>query len=295
MEYRAHQYTSACGRLELFARDYGGSGKPLLLMHGLTRNSGDFEPLAAQLARDYRLIVPDQRGRGLSQYDPDPANYRPDAYAQDMFALLGSLEVNSPALIGTSMGGLMAMVMNAMGLNGGQSGHGEQNAFPAIVFNDIGPALAPEGLARIGSYVGGGKPLADWDEAAAACAAINGDAFPDFGPTDWQAWARRTCIALPDGRIAFAYDPAIAQGFADVGGSAQPDLWPLWDLLGETPVLAIRGALSDLFTPDTLAEMETRHKGAFASVTVPNRGHAPLLDEPEALDAITAFLREHYS
>ncbi|QZH76098.1 MAG: alpha/beta hydrolase [Erythrobacter sp.] len=287
MEYREHRYASADGRLELFARDYAsdgaGNGTPLLLMHGLTRNSGDFEPLAAHLAGDYRLIVPDQRGRGLSQVDPDPANYRPDVYAQDMFALLASLGVESPGLIGTSMGGLMAMVMNAVA----------PGTFPGIVFNDIGPVLATEGLARIGSYVGGGQPMADWDEAARACAAINGDAFPDFGEADWQAWARRTCRALPDGLIAFAYDSAIASGFADVGDTPQPDLWPLWDMLGTTPVLAIRGALSDLLTPDTLAEMRKRHAGPFASVTVPDRGHAPLLDEPVALEAITEFLKDH--
>ncbi len=258
-------------------------GQPLLLMHGLTRNSGDFEPLAEHLAGHYRLIVPDQRGRGLSQDDPDPANYRPDVYAQDMFALLGSLGVQSPALIGTSMGGLMAMVMNAMA----------PGTFPGIVFNDIGPVLAPEGLAHIGSYVGSGRPMADWDEAARMCASINGDAFPDLVEADWQAWARRTCRVLADGRIAFAYDPAIASGFADVGDTPQPDLWPLWELLGQTPVLAIRGALSALLTADTLAQMQARHAGPFTSVTVPGRGHAPLLDEPVALAAITEFLKDH--
>jgi len=293
-DYREHRYTSACGRLELFARDYGapdrdgdGSGRPLLLMHGLTRNSADFEPLAAHLAPAYRLIVPDQRGRGLSQDDPDPANYRPDVYAGDMFALLASLKIESPALIGTSMGGLMAMVMNAM----------QPGAFPAIVFNDVGPELAPEGLARIGSYVGGGSSFANWDEAARACAAINAQAFPDFVEADWQQWARRTCRVLDDGRIAFAYDPAIAQGFANVGTDGEPgeqeDLWPLWEMLGETPVLVIRGALSDLLAPDTVTSMKQRHQGPFTHVDVPNRGHAPLLDEPEALSAITAFLKEH--
>ncbi|WP_340589167.1 alpha/beta hydrolase [Erythrobacter alti] len=284
MEYREHRYTSACGRLKLFARDYGGNGKPVLMMHGLTRNSADFEPLAEHLAPRYRLIVPDQRGRGLSQDDPDPAKYRPDIYAGDMFALLASLEIEHPAIIGTSMGGLMAMVMNAM----------QPGAFPAIVFNDIGPELAPEGLARIGSYVGGGSSFADWDEAARACADINGQAFPDFAGVDWMAWARRTCRTLPDGRLAFAYDPEIAQGFADIGDGPQEDLWPLWQMLGETPVLALRGALSDLLTLDTVARMKELHKGPFDHADVPNRGHAPLLDEPVAVAAITAFLKEHY-
>ncbi len=283
MDFSEHRYTSACGRLELLARVYPADGPPLLLMHGLTRNSGDFEPLAQHLAGQYRLIVPDQRGRGLSPDDPDPANYRPDIYAADMFALLESLRVEGPGLIGTSMGGLMAMVMNTM----------KPGTFPAVVFNDVGPVLSEEGLARIGGYVGGGEPMADWDAAAAACAAINGDAFPNYVRADWQAWARRTCRELPDGRVAFAYDPAIASGFADIGDAPQPDLWPLWDALGETPVLVIRGALSDLLSADTVEEMRKRHKGEFTHVDVPNRGHAPMLDEPVVLAALHDFLGEH--
>nr|WP_120076806.1 alpha/beta hydrolase [Aurantiacibacter odishensis] len=283
MEYREHRYKSACGQLELFARDYPADGPPLLLMHGLTRNSGDFEPLAQHLAGKYRLIVPDQRGRGLSQDDPVAANYRPDVYAKDMFALLESLGIEGPGLIGTSMGGLMAMVMNAM----------KPGYFPAIVFNDIGPVLDPAGLARIGGYVGGGEPFADWEAAAKACASINSDAFPGYSQADWQAWARRTCRELPDGRIAFAYDPAIADGFADISDEPQPDMWPLWKALGNTPVLVLRGALTDLLTLDTVREMELRHAGPFTHVDVPDRGHAPMLDEPAALSAITEFLEEH--
>lgn len=283
MDYSEHRYHSACGQLELFARDYPGDGPPLLLMHGLTRNSGDFEPLAQHLAGKYRLIVPDQRGRGLSQDDKTPANYRPDMYARDMFGLLQSLGLSRPGLIGTSMGGLMAMVMNAM----------QPGKFPAIVFNDVGPVLSPDGLARIGGYVGSGESFADWQEATRACATINGDAFPDFGEADWQAWARRTCCELPDGRVAFAYDPAIADGFADIGDEPQPDMWPLWEALEETPVLVIRGALSDLLSEDTVSQMRERHKGPFTHVDVPRRGHAPLLDEPVALAAIQDFLGKH--
>lgn len=286
MDYRDHYYTSACGQLRLFARDYrgdgSGQGPPLLLMHGLTRNSGDFEPLAAHLAAQYRLIVPDQRGRGLSQYDADPAQYRPDVYAADMFALLASLGVDRPGIIGTSMGGLIAMVMNAM----------QPGAFPAIVFNDIGPVLSQEGLDRIKSYVGGGTVFANWNAAAQACAAINHSAFPDFTEGDWLAWAQRTCRETEHG-VVFAYDPAIAQGFSEDESQPQPDMWPLWEMLEQASVLAIRGALSDLLSPDTVATMRQLHKGPFTSVDIPDRGHAPLLDEPAALSAITAFLEDH--
>src|SRR5690606_262658 len=127
-QYTPRTYAAASGDLKLFAREYPGEGTPLLLMHGLTRNSADFEPLAEALAGRNRLIVPDQRGRGLSASDPEPANYRPDVYARDMFALLDHLGIERVGLIGTSMGGLMAMLMAAM----------QPGRVGAIVLNDIG-------------------------------------------------------------------------------------------------------------------------------------------------------------
>ncbi len=286
MDFAVHRYRSACGRLELAARIHPGPGPTLLMMHGLTRNGADFEPLASHLAGRYRLIMPDQRGRGLSQWDPDPANYRPDVYAQDMFALMESLGIAGASLIGTSMGGLMAMVMNAM----------RPDAVDAVVFNDIGPVLEPGGLARIQGYVGPSKAMTSWDEAAARCRAINGEALPYLGEAGWQAFARRTCIENADGSISFAYDPAISQAIAgDEPATVPPDLWPLWDLMASKPVLVIRGENSDLLARATVKEMGERHPGAFASTEVPEAGHAPILDEPSALDAIEAFLREHVS
>ncbi|AKH42493.1 pimeloyl-ACP methyl ester carboxylesterase [Altererythrobacter atlanticus] len=283
IDYKRIGYRSAGGDLELFARDYPGDGPPLLLMHGLTRNSADFVPLAQHLAGRYRLIVPDQRGRGLSQNDPDPANYRPDIYARDMFALLDMLGVERAALIGTSMGGLMAMIMAAT----------RPEAVSAVVLNDIGPVLDPAGLARIAGYVGPSEPFADWEEAAANCAAINRDAFPGFAEADWLAFAARTCRQRADGRVEYAYDPAIAAGFADSGDTPQPDLWPLWEALAGKPVLLLRGALSDLLSPETAKEMERRHSGPFTLAEVPRRGHAPLLDEEAAIQAIKPFLKEY--
>jgi len=282
--FHPHRYRSACGRLELYARVYEGEGPALLLMHGLTRNSADFEPLAAHLAGRYRLVVPDQRGRGISAYDPDPDNYRPDVYAADMFALLDDLGIASAGLIGTSMGGLMAMIMAAT----------QPARVPAMVLNDVGPRIEAAGLARIQGYVGPSGDAADWAEAAARCAAINGAAFPDFAEADWLAFARRTCAATPEGRLRLAYDPAIAASVkGDSPATVPPDLWPLWDMLAALPVLVIRGALSDLLSAETVAEMGDRHAGPFAAVSVPKRGHAPMLDEPAALAAITRFLEEH--
>lgn len=287
MTYRDHRYRSACGRLELAARDYPATdpGAPvLLMMHGLTRNSADFEPLAAHLAGRYRLIVPDQRGRGLSEWDPDPSQYRPDVYAQDMLALLDGLGIGRAGMIGTSMGGLMAMVMNAL----------RPGLAQAVVFNDVGPELDPAGIARIQGYVGPAGAMANWSQAAARCRAINAPAFPDYGDAEWMAFARRTCRENADGTVSFAYDPAISDSIeGDEPQTVPPDLWPLWGLLDAVPVLVVRGGLSDLLSVATERAMAQRHSGAYASVEVPRVGHAPILNEPVALAAIEAFCKDH--
>ena len=286
MDYSLHRYRSACDRLDLSARIYEAESKDapvVLMMHGLTRNAADFEPLARSLAGSYRLIVPDVRGRGLSQWDPDPTQYRPDVYANDTLALLDGLGIERCGIVGTSMGGLMALVMQAL----------RPALAQAVVFNDIGPVLEEEGLTRIQGYVGPGGAMAGWTEAAARLRAINASAFPDFGGDDWMAFARRTCIETPDGSVSFNYDPAISQGVSGEDASVvPPDLWPLWDLFDAVPVLVVRGALSDLLGPGTVAQMAERHTGYFKAIEVPRVGHAPILDEPVARDAIVAFLRE---
>ena len=147
------------------------------------------------------------------------------------------------------------------------------------------------GLDRIRSYVGPSGSMADWQEAAARCAAINASAMDGFGSEDWLAFARRTCRELPDGRIEFAYDGAIANGMApEDPATIPPDLWPLWDGLQAIPILTLRGAKSDLLSADTVAEMARRHPEKFAQADVPGRGHAPILDEPVAVNSIKRFL-----
>ena len=285
-QYRRHRYRSADGRLNLFARDYPAEeGKehlpPLLMMHGLTRNAADFEPLIVHLRPDRRIIVPDQRGRGLSDYDSDPANYRPDIYAADMWALLAGLGIDQVICIGTSMGGLISMVMGAT----------SPDRIAGIVLNDVGPEVSQAGLDRIRSYVGGGHPMASWREAAQRCADINGSALLGYDESNWMAFAKRTCHELPDGRIAFAYDPAISQGMEDdEPATVPPDLWALWDALKDVPVLAIRGEHSDILESCTVEEMQRRHLKDFLAIEVQDRGHAPILDEPEAVGAISRFL-----
>lgn len=281
MEYADHIYRSADDRLNLYARIYDGNGPALLMMHGLTRSSADFGALAEQFSGRFRLVVPDQRGRGRSDYEPKTVNYTPATYVGDMFALLDDLQISKVTLIGTSMGGLMAMMIAAMA----------PERVTGMILNDIGPKVDQAGLDRIQSYVGEVAPFANWDDAANHCKKINNDALPDFDNDNWLKFAHRTCIQMPDGRIKFAYDPAISEGLSGDDPSAVPtDLWPMWDLLTTIPALVIRGAHSDILSEETVKEMGSRHSADFTAVDIPQRGHAPMLDEPDALQAIEAFL-----
>jgi pimeloyl-ACP methyl ester carboxylesterase len=263
-------------------RDYAArneAGAPVVCLHGLTRNLRDFEALAPHLAERRRVLCFSMRGRGLSDWDPNPANYHPGTYVQDVLAALTALEIERAVVIGTSLGGLMAMMFAAA----------RPGLLAGVVLNDVGPVLEAKGLARIGSYVGEVKLLPDWEAAAAAARAVNAEAFPDYEAADWRRMARRLYVEKPGGVVA-DYDPAIAVPFK-TGGAAQPapDLWPLFRALKPVPLLTIRGALSDILSAETLARMGAEH-GAMESLTVPQRGHAPSLDEDACRHAIDRFL-----
>ncbi|WP_017931788.1 alpha/beta fold hydrolase [Robiginitomaculum antarcticum] len=275
-------YYTAPDSLTLYARDYDGKkGKPdLLCLHGLTRNSADFHQLAIHLGDRFRVVSVDQRGRGNSDYDTDPQNYRPDVYCADMFALIAHLKLENPVVIGTSMGGIMTMIMSAM----------RPGLFRAAILNDIGPEIDPAGIKRIKGYVGGSSIFETWDDAAQAMKAQGPDVFPLYTDEDWMAFARRTFKALPDGRPAYNYDPEIARPFkTDAASAAPPVMWPFFEALKPIPVLSIRGGLSDLLSPATVDKMQTGHPD-FSKVEVPDVGHAPMLDEPAAITAIDSFL-----
>lgn len=274
-------YTTPDG-LKLYARDYGGKhDRPALLcMHGLTRNSADFHNLALSLKDKYRVISVDQRGRGRSDYDPNPNNYRPDIYCSDMFALLQYLQLENVIAIGTSMGGLMTMMMSAA----------KPGIFKAAIINDIGPDIDPAGLERIKGYVGGARVFANWEEAKHAIKAQGPDVFPDYTEADWDDFARRTCRETANSTIEFAYDPAISQPFkSDETAAAPLDLWPVFDALTTLPLLIIRGENSDILSHKTAAAMKARHPDCRIA-EIPRIGHAPMLDEPESLAAIKTFL-----
>lgn len=281
--YTNHHYRSADDRLTLYARDYSADmgGTPILMMHGLTRNSADFENIADVLRRTHRLIIPDQRGRGLSDYDSVPENYTPAIYVQDMFALLDSLGIERAILLGTSMGGLIAMLMAAS----------RPKVAEALILNDIGPEVNPDGLARLKTYVGRPVEVNNWDDAAEHCRKTNEIAFPGYSDDDWAEFARRTFVTGKTGAPELAYDMAISQGVEGDEPSAAPaDLWPVWKALHSIPILAIRGETSDILSSETLDKMQTRHDGSFSYIAVPGRGHAPMLDEPAATEAIMRFV-----
>lgn len=276
------RFLSADKRLQLYTRIYPGEGPAILMMHGLTRNSADFEGLANHLAGRFKLVVPDQRGRGLSDYDLESANYLPVNYSADMLSLIDQLGLERPILIGTSMGGLMAMIMATMRAGG----------FRGLVLNDVGPVVEQSGLDRIASYVGGVQRIESWEDAADYCRRTNDYAFPGYGDTQWLAVARRLFRSNADGVPELAYDAAIAAGLASLNPTAvPPNLWLIWQDLADVPVLAVRGALSDILSEHTLGQMAEHHPG-MQSVTVAGVGHAPMLDEPDALFAIDQFLSQ---
>jgi pimeloyl-ACP methyl ester carboxylesterase len=280
-DHARRTWMSADG-LALFARDYPGADGParlpVICLHGLTRNSRDFEALAPWIAQQgRRVLAPDVRGRGLSAWDPHPLGYNPGSYAADVIGLLDQAGVRRAVFIGTSMGGLITMAVAAA----------RPDLVAAAALNDVGPELDPAGLARIGAYVGQAPPVRTWAEAAAYARAVNGAALPHLPEDRWETFARR--IFRPDGdRLRLDYDPAIAEAFRHP--TPTPDLWPLFlGLAAGRPLLLIRGGASDLMNADIAARM-TLAAPHMREAVVAGIGHAPLLDEPEALAALGDLL-----
>jgi pimeloyl-ACP methyl ester carboxylesterase len=272
--------------LALYLRDYAPlaptTGLPVICLHGLTRNSRDFEAIAPRIAAcGRRVLVPDMRGRGRSANDPDPSHYAPPVYVQDVLAMLDKMEVARAVFVGTSMGGIISMVAAAMA----------PDRVAAAALNDVGVRIDPAGIERIAAYVGRTRAVESWRAAAEAVRSIAGSAYPGrLGDEDfWLAFARRTFRERQDGMIEPDYDPAIALAFADANSAAPADMTPLFQALAVKPVLVVRGALSDILAPETVAAMRAI-KPDLETVEVDNVGHAPMLDEPEAWEALLTFL-----
>lgn len=280
---REFTYQSNDG-LQLFCREFGDmAARTVVCLPGLTRNSRDFIPLARHLAAHYRVLAPDLRGRGFSQWDPNPGQYNPMVYYQDVQKLLNEKLTRPAAIIGTSLGGILAMSLAAFA----------PQQIAGIVLNDVGPEIGAQGLARMASYVGLRPQPATWAEAIAQTRANYGLALPDLSDADWENYARASFREREPGRIVADYDPSIGS-LVRTGAAAPADMWPIWAALAGKRALVIRGATSDILTSATLARMQ-REKPDLLAVEVPNRGHVPQLDEPVALAAIDDFLAQLWS
>ncbi len=284
----AERRWSSSDGLSLYARDYAaGSGParlPVIAIHGLTRNSADFDtiaPLIAQSGR--RVLAVDIRGRGQSDRAPDPMTYQPQVYAQDVLALLRDLGIERAVFLGTSMGGLITMALAAI----------KSKVIAAAIINDVGPEVSPVGLARIAAFVGQPVEIHNWADAAAYVRGLNETALPHYSDADWDAFARRTFRMGTEGTPVPDYDPDIMVPIRAAGSKALvPNLWPFFSRLAKgRPVLLVRGETSDLLSPEIAAKMRKRAP-KMDFVEVPGVGHAPMLDEPEAKAAIFPFLSE---
>jgi pimeloyl-ACP methyl ester carboxylesterase len=274
--------------LRLYARRYGepdAGHRPCLCLPGLTRNSRDFHSLAAALSSDPRrprtVYSLDYRGRGQSDHDPDWQHYKVATEMQDVLDFMTQEGLSGAALIGTSRGGILTMLMAAS--------HPE--VIGPAVLNDIGPVIEADGLARIMAYAGKILVPADWEEAAALARDLNARDFTGISDAEWADIARQW-FNDDGGRPAAAYDPQVVRSLeeADTSNGA-PDMWPLFDALAHVPVMVIRGGNSDLLSAATVAEMEKQHPG-LVSLTVPEQGHAPLLRDQVSQRAIADFLRD---
>lgn len=267
--------------LRLHFRDYPGAADapPILCLPGLTRNARDYEALATRLAGPRRVLCVEFRGRGESAYAKDPMSYAPLTYLQDIGALLTEQGIGRFVAIGTSLGGIVTMLLAATG----------PERIAGAVLNDVGPELDPIGLARIRTYVGKAVWHPTWMHAARAVAEGNADVYPDYGIEDWLRMAKRLYRVNSSGRIVLDYDMKIAEPFRVPGNEAGPDMWPTIDALKDRPLLVVRGDRSDILRPDVAERMVARH-GDAELVTVPRTGHAPTLDEPEAVAAIDRLL-----
>lgn len=271
--------------LTLHVLDYGEAGTPgmpVVCLPGLSRTAEDFDRLARRLAADGRRILAlDYRGRGRSDWDPNPKNYDLQVESNDIADVLTALGVTRAIFVGTSRGGLHIMLLGAL-----------RPAFLAgAVLNDIGPVIERAGLDRIKGYIGKAPPLRSWDEALTAMKRIADGRFTSLDDDEWLAYARLT-FKEQDGALVGRYDPGLMINLAAMNLDQVPELWPQFEGLAPVPLMVVRGANSDLLSAETAAAMIERHPGA-ELVTVPGQGHAPLLRDTATVERIAAFVARH--
>lgn len=268
--------------LRLSYRDYGDRRSPrtpLLCLTGLTRNAKDFHDFALRHAATRRVICLDYRGRGRSAYDSNPANYQAPVYVNDIQHLLVAAQIQRVIAVGTSLGGILTMALATV----------VPTMLVGAILNDIGPEVSESGRQRIAEYVGRGVTVPSYEDGAATWRQIYAGAYPNLSDEGWLRISRASFTENGNGDLRLDYDLNIATALREQAKAPLPDLWPMFRSLRHVPVLALRGALSDVLTPDTFIRMKREHAGMIA-ITVPGVGHIPMLDEPEAEAAVDGFL-----
>ena len=275
------KYWQSGDGLRLHYRDYPGRADrpPILCLPGLTRNARDYEVLADRLAGEWRVISVDLRGRGESGYAKDSMSYVPQRYVEDVEALLGELGGGRFVAFGTSLGGIVAMLLAASA----------PDRIAGALLNDIGPAINAAGVTRIRSYVGKPSSWPTWMHAARAVKEAHAAAFPGYEIAHWLAMAKRLYRLNSAGRVVLDYDLKIAEPLRISGNESGGDLWQSLAALKDVPTLIVHGERSDVLTRETADRMLSTLDRADL-VAVPGIGHAPTLDEPEATAAIDRLL-----
>lgn len=271
--------------LKLHGRAIGpktGAALPVLCLPGLTRTTEDFDDIARALASDPtspRLVVAiDYRGRGLSDYDPDPAKYTVPVEMGDVLAVAAAAGIDRAILLGTSRGGIISMALAAA----------KKDLLASVILNDIGPTLEIGGLMKIKGYITDPPQRMTWDEAAHGLKELFGPVFPSLNDAQWMAWARRAFRVSGNGLVR-TYDPRLADGFAAITPETpMPPMWDLFDKLAGVPLMLIHGGLSDLLSSQSVRDMHARRPD-MEIVEVPDEGHAPLLADASTIKRITDF------
>jgi pimeloyl-ACP methyl ester carboxylesterase len=299
MEYKERYFTAGDG-LQLYFREYGEGGQAVICIPGLTRNCKDFHKIALHLAPRYRVICMDLRGRGRSDRDPNWRNYNLAVSLPDVRQLMDEAGIGQAIFLGTSLGGLISMTM----------AYQAPERVRAMILNDAGPEWDPAGIARVLLNVGNPAPVRNWEEAARQARDTYGLALRGMPDEFWTAFARQSYAEGPDGIPVLDRDPKISDAIRAAVKAMKLLKWlralrlrreirgvPLdaWDSFRAVtmPCLVLRGEISDILTEGIVDRMQAV-KPDLQCATIPNRGHAPLLDEPESLKAIDAFLADLY-
>jgi len=256
------------------------NSRVLICVHGLTRNGRDFDFLAQSLSGEYRVVCPDVVGRGRSDWLGNKAFYDIPQYAADMVTLLARLDVEGVHWLGTSMGGLIGMALAAQ----------QNTPITRLVLNDVGPLLTAASLRRIAQYVGSAPRFDSVDQAEAFVRLVSAP-FGQLSDAQWRHLTEHVIRTAADGRIEFAYDPGIAEALRkSLKEGKDIDLWPLYDAI-RCPTLVLRGALSDLLLPETVAQMASRGPRA-RTTEIAGVGHAPMLLDAAQVNIVSDFLRQ---